>query len=470
MDIILKELYTNQEELFKDAKKLVVTKFGMKSDNWTPVDKALYKPKMLFEVPQAEAEKLRFDAIKYAFRHHYDNCSYYHNFCKKMEVKPDDICSQSDFSKIPLISDLNFKGYSNESDFNDWLHKIYVGELPDMKIKSNPSFDYIIKAMHEKGILITFSSGTRGKLSFIPRDELSWKRQQYAYARSFELMPFIQSPYKYNGILFMPNPKKTHLFFARIGVTALEAFDWVDKSRFNFAIDRKFSTEFVKIFLGTDKGLKNILKGSLIKILIAVAQNKIMNHFISILEKCEKEKENVLIGGQPFQINALLSRIENDGKNFDLKNSIVITTGGWKVHKDVKITEQDFRSKITRILGIPDKRCRDLYGMVECSTLNVSCEGHYKHIPHSVIYPIVLDEEYEPVGFGEYGRFAFLDPLANSYPGFIMTGDKVKLLEQCPICDRPGPVIDKKISRMIDVETKGCGEIMARMFSRELNK
>lgn len=449
----------------------MVTKFGMTPDKWTPVDKALFKPKMLFNVPQAEAEKLRFNAIKYAFQHHYDNCSYYHNLCKKMEIKPDDINSQSDFSKIPLISDLNFKSYLNESDFNNWLHKIFVGDIPELKLKKrNPSFDDVIKGMHEKGITITYSSGTRGKLSFIPRDDLSWKRQQYAYARSFELMPFISSPYKYTGVLFMPNPRKTHLFFARIAVTALEAFDMVDMSRFNFVLDREFTTDFVKYFLGTAKGVKDRIKGNLIKILMAVAQNKIMNHFISVLEKCEKEKENALIGGQPFEINALLSRIEKNGKTFDLENSIVLTTGGWKIHRDIKLTEQDFRQKIARVLGIPDERCRDLYGMVECSTLNVSCEGHYKHIPNSVIYPMVLDEEYESVGFGEYGRYAFLDPLANSYPGFIMTGDKVKLLEHCPVCDRPGPVIDKNVSRMTDVEAKGCGEIMARMFAREIDK
>jgi phenylacetate-coenzyme A ligase PaaK-like adenylate-forming protein len=443
----------------------------MTSDRWTPIDKALFKPKTLFNVPQAEAEKLRFNAIKYAFRHHYDNCAYYHNFCKKMEVKPDDICSQSDFIKIPLISDLNFKSYLNKSDFYNWLNKIFVGDLPEVNIKKrNPSFDDVIKAVQEKGITVTYSSGTRGKFSFTPRDELSWKRQQYAYARSFELMPFIQFPYKYTGVLFMPNPKKTHLFFARIAVTALEAFDMMDESRVNFAIDREFTTKFVKIFLGTAAGVKERLWGILLQILMVVAENKIMNHFIRVLEKCEKEKENVLIGGQPFLINALLSRIEKDRKTFDLENSIVLTTGGWKVHKDNKITEHDFRQKIGKILGIPDNRCRDLYGMVECSTLNVSCEGHYKHIPHSVIYPMVLDEEYEPVGFGEYGRFAFLDPLANSYPGFITTGDKVKLLEQCPVCDRPGPVVDKNISRMTDVEAKGCGEIMARMFSKEIDK
>ncbi|MGZ4934825.1 MAG: hypothetical protein ACXV4C_11020 [Halobacteriota archaeon] len=37
----------------------------------------------------------------------------------------------------------------------------------------------------------------------------------------------------------------------------------------------------------------------------------------------------------------------------------------------------------------------------------------------------VLDNSLAPAGYDRWGRFAFLDALARSYPGFIITGDEV---------------------------------------------
>lgn len=81
---------------------------------------------------------------------------------------------------------------------------------------------------------------------------------------------------------------------------------------------------------------------------------------------------------------------------------------------------------------------------------------------------MVLDENNEPVGYGEEGRFAFLDPAANSYPGFIITGDKVKLLDGCPECEREGIVIKDEISRMVGAEAKGCGNLMRDLMVEEM--
>lgn len=65
-------------------------------------------------------------------------------------------------------------------------------------------------------------------------------------------------------------------------------------------------------------------------------------------------------------------------------------------------------------------------------------------------------------------RFAFLDALAHSYPGFVMTGDQVRLLEHCPVCDRPGPVLDRVIKRMPSEDMRGCAEEVRRVFDQDL--
>ena len=69
------------------------------------------------------------------------------------------------------------------------------------------------------------------------------------------------------------------------------------------------------------------------------------------------------------------------------------------------------------------------------------------------------------VDYGEYGRFAFLDATAYSYPGFIITGDRVRMLEHCPVCDRPGPVLEPEVKRVKGEEVRGCAEEVRRMLS-----
>jgi hypothetical protein len=55
-----------------------------------------------------------------------------------------------------------------------------------------------------------------------------------------------------------------------------------------------------------------------------------------------------------------------------------------------------------------------------------------------------------------------------SYPGFILTGDVVRVLEHCPVCDRPGPVLEPEIRRATGEEMRGCAEEVRQVISADL--
>jgi len=57
-----------------------------------------------------------------------------------------------------------------------------------------------------------------------------------------------------------------------------------------------------------------------------------------------------------------------------------------------------------------------------------------------------------------------------SYPGFIISGDRVRLLEHCPVCERPGPVLEPEVKRERGEEMRGCAEEVRRMLSMDLGK
>jgi len=65
-------------------------------------------------------------------------------------------------------------------------------------------------------------------------------------------------------------------------------------------------------------------------------------------------------------------------------------------------------------------------------------------------------------------RLAFFDGLANSYAGLIISGDEVCMCEHCPVCDRPGSVLEPEIKRAKGEEFRGRSEEMQRLFTQTL--
>lgn len=452
----------------KAIRKKSFEKYSPNKKDWTPVDKSLFSPDKLFNVDYEDARKLRFDAIKYMFSYHYKNSYFYNKFCKDLEVKPEDIKNEDDFVKIPLISDLIFKDHPDEGDyFVEWLNKIYTGSFPKQNFKNNQSYDEIIQTAYKNNITLTFSSGTSGKFSFVPRDDPTWNRQMYMCSKIFEMSPFELDVSKPTVLWIGPNPNNTFLYIGRLNKMLVDLFD---PENIYFGIQRDLTVKVIKLLMQTDKGFSNKLKSGVIRQIAAREQEKMLLSIINILDEKEKQNLPIVFGGTPYFIEMLMHKIEQMGLSYNFDNGLVVTAGGWKAFIGNKLPTDVFCSRVKKIFGIAQENCRDIYGMVECNALFVSCEGNYKHIPHSFLYPLVLDGESNHLGYNRYGRFAFIDPLANSYPGFIMTGDKVKLLERCPVCNHPGPVIDGDISRLSGIHDRGCGATLAKMFSEEIDK
>ena len=73
-----------------------------------------------------------------------------------------------------------------------------------------------------------------------------------------------------------------------------------------------------------------------------------------------------------------------------------------------------------------------------------------------------LDENGTVLPNGKKGRLAILDPLGNSYPSFILTGDDAIIEERCE-CGRSGQIISD-ISRTKASDNKGCGGAMTKLI------
>ncbi|HDM25543.1 MAG: hypothetical protein FE035_01805 [Thermoplasmata archaeon] len=425
---------------------------------WTPPDQALYGVKNLFDVPVKEAEKLRFKAIKYSFKHNYENNSFYRKMCKERDVKPEDIKTEKDFLKIPLLPDKFFKDYPEGKRFAIWLSNIFTGDLPNVFVeKKKPTKDDIINAFNKAGLHIAYSSGTSGRHTFIPRDEKTFNRTRYASAKAVATMGYPNLDFDNVRGYISLYAENINLFVAVMSAIFTDVFKHVD---YGFVINREITTDTLDAVM---RGRKNLL----LKLAALWIDKTRVRRYIKWLVERSNAKHDIALLGAPFFLNHLMGLLEKKGFSFDFgEHSFVMTGGGWKIREDARITTEMFRRKVEKVFGVPESNCLDVYGMVESNGFMIQCpEGHYLHIPYTYFYPIVLDKNGEPVGYGEKGRFAFLDSLATSYPGFIVSGDEVKLLEHCPVCDRPGPVLEPEVTRAKGEEVRGCAEELRRGLS-----
>lgn len=425
-----------------------------------PNEEGIFKPLDIYNVPEKEANEYKFKSIKYAFKHHYENNSFYKKFCKENNVTPDDIKSIDDFKKIPLIPDKFFKTYPSGNEFAMWLATVYTGDLPDIVINKNDDYEKIINKFNKAGLVISYSSGTSGRHTFIPRDKRTFYDSEYAIAKSVITMIYPFWEYDMYGYVLMPNPLKTNVFAGKVCSVYFDAIKEVQ-----VALDREITADLIQA------AMQNNLKGRIIRYAMQRENKKMIERIIKWLRERHKNKDKISFVGAPFILYFVMEELAKNGETMDFgENGAVATGGGWKIYEDKRLPVEKFRKMVEETLGIPPENCLDLYGMVEGNGWMVHCpEGHYLHLPTTYYHVRVLDENGEDVDYGEKGRFAFLDGLAMSYPGFIISGDEVRMHERCPACERSSPVLEPEVKRAAGAEMRGCAEEMRRILSMDMS-
>jgi phenylacetate-coenzyme A ligase PaaK-like adenylate-forming protein len=428
-------------------------------DTWNPADKSLYQTFDPHRVPMEEAQEMQLNAIKFTFIHHYNSNYFYHKYCEMRHISPGDIKTLDDLNKIPLVPDVTFKQYPSGKEFARWLATVFTGDLPKIIIKgSNPTYDEVINAFNAAGMVITYSSGTSGRCTIIPRDQKTFLTAECAVAKSVASMTDLLDPHTHllsadHICVLFPNPTKTNLF---VGKVSSLTFDLLKGGDVQYAMDHEITVELLQMAMSPKKGLK----GKVISFVQNRTEQKIVDRVIQWLERYDRTNETIALSGPPFMLLGIMNTLQKNGKRFEFgERGMIVTGGGWKINEYVRVPHADFRKQVQDVLGIPETHCLDVYAMVEGNGIMVQCpEGHYLHAPYTYYKPLVLDDDLTPIGYGEWGRFAFLDASAQSYPGFIISGDRVRMLERCPVCDRPGPVLEPEIERARGEEVRGCAE------------
>lgn len=405
---------------------------------------------------QNEVRKLRSKAIKMAHKYHFNNNEFYHKYFKSKGIGEE--ISENDFHKLLIPAEV-FKSYEPEFPerepvkFKQWLDYVSTVRL-NFTPKATRSLDAFLAQFYKRGLLLGYSSGTSGTLTFLPRDKFTQDILVKSYIAAVEAAVELN---KGKDKFVLGIPKKT---FLQVGWNGRAVAEAISPGNVFYGFD-ELSADIVRLRMRGPKGIKDSIMNFLVKKMLPRVERKAIERMINKL--LEWKNERVIFLAPPFLlVDTARYAIE---KGIDLKlseNSILASTGGFKGRK---VTSREEMNKLVEeVFGIPANQYLDLYGMTESNSIMVEClEANKKHVPPwKEIF--LFDENMEliePDG-KVTGQYGFIEPSSRSFPGFILTGDRITVdFDGCSEDEKKTPIVES-IERLPKVEGRGCSGVLAR--------
>lgn len=408
-----------------------------------------------YEDVQLEALKLRFDSLK-------DSVAALNRLAKR-----ENITSIENFEQgTPLLFDHRiYKSYPlsliETRDFpklTSWLNRLTTHDLTKMDLSGLTLLDEWLTRLDEFGMLVGHSSGTTGKLSFVPRSQVEFKAWRHSYYEAGRATTGLNQ-YTDHIDTFSPIYRGGHQMMLKM-VTLFDVAAAGGPEHYHTLYQTHISSDLLSL-AGRMQAAEN--RGELEKLgldpalirarkeLIAQAQRREQDMdawFIKLFE--DYRGQRVKVGG-PF---ADLIRTARMGISKGLKpefhpNSFIMTGGGMKGFKDAP---DDWEGFVKDYFGI--EKIGMFFGMSEVMGMSPRCSaGHFHIMPHTV--PLLFDRDMKllPREGAQTGRYAFYDLLPQTYWGGFISGDQLTIHwdEDCA-CGWKGPRIGPVITRFAEME------------------
>ncbi len=340
-----------------------------------------------------------------------------------------------------------------------WFNTLTAEDLSQLDVSSCTSIDCWIKVIEKgTGLKPCHTSGTTGKLSFLPRSHDQWYTQINLIGNMIR---------DWHGKNSGPDLKKNHLPYVqphyksgsaallRGSQTQIEVFSGgADNAVYLYpeSLSADVASLAGRIRVAESRGELGLLR---IQPELLARRDEMVERERQRPERMKEFLQEAIarFGGKPIVLSSvwpILFDAAQDGfangvSQVFAPGSVLISGGGLK-GRDLP---DDWRSQIFEFLGFD--QAYEVYSMSEMMLLFPSCTEKNYHVP-PVLVPFCLDPETGealPRTGRQTGRFAYLDLLPDNYWGGLVTGDEVTMSgwdEPCG-CGRAGPYVDHEIRR-----------------------
>ncbi|OBA70332.1 hypothetical protein A5641_13505 [Mycobacterium sp. 1554424.7] len=313
-----------------------------------------------------------------------------------------------------------------------WLNRLTTHDLKSVPLDGVDSVDDWLSRLDEHGMIIGHSTGTTGKLSFIPRSRTEWPawRTDHFESLRFATGLDMRTEKIHN---FAAGYRYGHQMMAKQGMLFGAETAGGDAYR-HMLYDYRLSSDLLSL-AGRMRAAEE--RGELDQLQIdprlleerkqlieaASHREEDLQHWFEKLA-VEFRGQKVLVGGT----SADMVRLALKGKEVGLQvqfapGSVLAVGGGFKGFKDAPA---NWKEVLQEFFGIP--KMASFYGMSEMIAANPICDAGFFHIaPYTI--PILLNEDAQrlPAAGTQTGRMAFYDLLAETYWGGFISGDRVTI-------------------------------------------
>lgn len=352
---------------------------------------------------------------------------------------------------LSLIERRDFKRLTS------WLQRLTTHDLSAMPLQGLDSVDAWLDRLEQHGMLIGHSTGTTGKLSFVPRSQTERPTWTATYFECVTAASGVD-PRKVQMHSFFPGYRFGHHMMVKM-VTMFAQASLGGLANHHTLYDYGVSSDLMSL-AGRLQGARDSSELERLELdprLLAQRQELIERSrhrdadledwFLSMAEKYRGER--VRIGGT----FADLTRIAVAGSAKGIRcefapGSILMGGGGMKGYKDAPA---DWEARIKAFFGID--RMSSMYGMSEIMGCGPLCPEGFFHLPPYTI-PLLVDADTRalPQTGVRQGRMVLFDLLAETYWGGFISGDKVTVHwdEDCK-CGWGGPRVGRTIERFAEM-------------------
>lgn len=367
---------------------------------------------------------------------------------------------------LPLLFDHRvYKNYPlslietrNIPKLHAWLGRLTTIDLSQMDLAGLTMIDDWLDRLDEFGMLVGTSSGTTGKLSFVPRSKVEFPTWQRSYYEAQRATTGVDAYTDHVDTFFPGYRGGHHMMLKMLSLFNIPAAGGPE--HYHTLYQTHIPADLMSL-AGRMQAAED--RGELAKLGLDPALLKAREEMLAQGKRREQDLEawffklfeefkgkRVKLGGT----FADLIRTAHSGIAKGLKpefapGSFVMTGGGMKGFKDAPDDWEGF---------VRDYFCLDrigmFYGMSEVMSMSPRCSaGHFHILP--VTIPLLFDAEMKllPREGRQTGRYAFFDLMAQTYWGGFISGDEITLHwdEDCP-CGWKQPYVGPSIRRYAEME------------------
>jgi hypothetical protein len=341
---------------------------------------------------------------------------------------------------------------------NAWLGRLTTHDLSQVDLSGVTMIDQWLDRLDEFGMLVGHSSGTTGKLSFVPRSQVEFPAWQRSYYEAQRATTGVDA-YTDKVETFFPGYRGGHqMMMKMLSLFNIPAAGGPEHyhTLYQGHISSDLLSLATRMQVAEDRGeLEKLgLDPALLKAreeLLAQGRRRekdIEAWFFTLFE--EFNGKRVKLGGTFADlIRTARSGIDKGLKPQFAPGSFVMTGGGMKGFKDAP---DDWEGFIKDYFGI--ETIGMFYGMSEVMGMSPRCsQGHFHIMPHTI--PLLFDRDMKllPREGAQTGRYAFFDLMAETYWGGFISGDQLTInWEEDCACGWKGPRVGPEITRFHEME------------------